>query len=219
MLNSNCKCNTCYIVLNISLMFSSDWKKLTFYFYSTEYINFNLLVSDLFKIYKTRIWLSAINPAAFRSKPNQPPSVIGPGAIQPGSSPRTMNPNASSFFAPHNGGGPAYQDDITGAVPPPSYLDNSRGQSQHQRMPSASASFPRQAFYSQPSFPGASEQPWYMPQAQFGQQFDMPFGGSPSPVNDLPFRSGPGFGQSVPRNGSRQTRGNTFGPVRQAFRE
>ncbi|KEQ59494.1 PSP1-domain-containing protein, partial [Aureobasidium melanogenum CBS 110374] len=42
--------------------FQLDWKKLTFYFYSTEYINFNLLVGDLFKIYKTRIWLSAINP-------------------------------------------------------------------------------------------------------------------------------------------------------------
>ena len=42
-------------------------KKLTFYFFSTEYINFNALVTDLFKMYKTRIWVSATNPASFQS--------------------------------------------------------------------------------------------------------------------------------------------------------
>ena len=30
-------------------------------------MNFNPLVTDLFKIYKTRIWMSAINPASFAS--------------------------------------------------------------------------------------------------------------------------------------------------------
>ena len=30
-------------------------------------MNFNSLVTDLFKIYKTRIWMSAINPASFMS--------------------------------------------------------------------------------------------------------------------------------------------------------
>ena len=42
-----------------------DWKKLTFYYFADAYINFNTLVTDLFKIYKTRIWMSAINPASF----------------------------------------------------------------------------------------------------------------------------------------------------------
>ena len=49
------------------LMASRDWKKLTFYYFADEYINFNSLVTDLFKIYKTRIWMSAINPASFQT--------------------------------------------------------------------------------------------------------------------------------------------------------
>lgn len=44
---------------------SRDWKKLTFFYFADSYINFNALVTDLFKIYKTRIWMSAINPASF----------------------------------------------------------------------------------------------------------------------------------------------------------
>ena len=61
----------------------SDWKKLTFYYFADAYINFNSLVTDLFKIYKTRIWMSAINPASFAtpSAGLQPPSGIGPGAL------------------------------------------------------------------------------------------------------------------------------------------
>jgi PSP1 C-terminal conserved region len=59
-----------------------DWKKLTFYYFADAYINFNSLVTDLFKIYKTRIWMSAINPASFvtpTSSLNVPPpfSAIG----------------------------------------------------------------------------------------------------------------------------------------------
>lgn len=56
--------------LNMEILdaeFQMDGKKLTFYFFSTEYINFNALVTDLFKMYKTRIWMSAINPASFQS--------------------------------------------------------------------------------------------------------------------------------------------------------
>ena len=48
-------------------MLCRDWKKLTFYYFADEYINFNSLVTDLFKIYKTRIWMSAINPASFQT--------------------------------------------------------------------------------------------------------------------------------------------------------
>lgn len=60
-----------------------DWKKLTFYYFADSYINFNSLVTDLFKIYKTRIWMSAINPASFASPSLglQTPSGIGPGAV------------------------------------------------------------------------------------------------------------------------------------------
>ena len=49
--------------------FNRDWKKLTFYYFADSYINFNSLVTDLFKIYKTRIWMSAINPASFITPP------------------------------------------------------------------------------------------------------------------------------------------------------
>lgn len=63
-----------------------DWKKLTFYYFADAYINFNSLVTDLFKIYKTRIWMSAINPASFATPTTglQPPSGIGPGALRLG---------------------------------------------------------------------------------------------------------------------------------------
>lgn len=60
-----------------------DWKKLTFYYFADAYINFNPLVTDLFKIYKTRIWMSAINPASFVTPVTglQLPSGLGPGAF------------------------------------------------------------------------------------------------------------------------------------------
>jgi hypothetical protein len=65
------------------LTFRRDWKKLTFYYFADSYINFNSLVTDLFKIYKTRIWMSAINPASFASPTLglQAPSGVGPGAV------------------------------------------------------------------------------------------------------------------------------------------
>lgn len=64
-------------------MIIRDWKKLTFYYFADAYINFNSLVTDLFKVYKTRIWMSAINPASFASPSLglQAPSGIGPGAV------------------------------------------------------------------------------------------------------------------------------------------
>ncbi|KAF2400198.1 hypothetical protein EJ06DRAFT_420398 [Trichodelitschia bisporula] len=45
--------------------FQHDYRKLTFFYYAEEYINFNDLVTDLFKVYKTRIWMSAINPGSY----------------------------------------------------------------------------------------------------------------------------------------------------------
>jgi len=73
--------------LNMEILdaeFQMDWKKLTFYYFADSYINFNSLVTDLFKIYKTRIWMSAINPASFASPTAlglQAPSGVGPGAV------------------------------------------------------------------------------------------------------------------------------------------
>lgn len=90
--------------LNMEILdaeFQMDGKKLTFYFFSTEYINFNSLVTDLFKMYKTRIWMSAINPASFQS----PVSSLGLTPIYPGSGPGgaglgvTGTPTTNSSFA------------------------------------------------------------------------------------------------------------------------
>ncbi|KAI9718218.1 MAG: hypothetical protein M1812_004208 [Candelaria pacifica] len=72
--------------LNMEILdaeFQMDWKKLTFYYFADSYINFNSLVTDLFKVYKTRIWMSAINPASFMTPTAglQLPSGIGPGAL------------------------------------------------------------------------------------------------------------------------------------------
>jgi PSP1 C-terminal conserved region len=64
MLNFNCMFFTQIhkVPANISYR---DYKKLTFYFYAEQYINFNDLVTELFKIWKLRIWLSAVNPASY----------------------------------------------------------------------------------------------------------------------------------------------------------
>ncbi|KAF2773262.1 PSP1-domain-containing protein [Teratosphaeria nubilosa] len=59
-----------------------DFQKLIFYYYADHYINFKDLITDLYRIYKTRIWLSAVNPASFSQHAlGQPPSGVGPGAI------------------------------------------------------------------------------------------------------------------------------------------
>lgn len=64
--------------------YQADYHKLTYYYYAETYVNFNELVTDLFKQYKVRIWMSAINPASVvppGSSMHQPPSAVGPGAI------------------------------------------------------------------------------------------------------------------------------------------
>ena len=87
---------------------------MTFYYFADAYINFNSLVTDLFKVYKTRIWMSAINPASFASPSLglQAPSGIGPGAVgvtrnaQPE---RRPQPEQSSFGGTQSGRGyPAF---------------------------------------------------------------------------------------------------------------
>ncbi|CAG8537839.1 7888_t:CDS:2 [Paraglomus occultum] len=45
-----------------------DRRKLTFYFIAERRIDFRELVRDLFKIYKTRIWMCAVNPLMNKAK-------------------------------------------------------------------------------------------------------------------------------------------------------
>jgi hypothetical protein len=63
----------------------SDYNKLIYYYFADTYVNFNDLVTDLFKQYKVRIWMSAVNPASVVNPAGQmqvqPPSAVGPGAI------------------------------------------------------------------------------------------------------------------------------------------
>ena len=65
------------------LTLCSDFKKLTFYYYAETYIDFTNLVGDLFKVWKTRIWMSAINPASFASahQSTNAPVGLGPGVV------------------------------------------------------------------------------------------------------------------------------------------
>lgn len=67
---------------NINTICFRDWQKLIFYYYADHYVNFKDLVNDLYKLYKVRLWMSAVNPASFSTNAiNQPPTGIGPGAI------------------------------------------------------------------------------------------------------------------------------------------
>ncbi|KAF2749582.1 PSP1-domain-containing protein [Sporormia fimetaria CBS 119925] len=94
--------------------FQADMGKLTLYYYAESYVNFNPLVVDIFKQFKIRIWMSAVNPASVVNPAAslQPPSVIGPGAILPN---RSQHHTVGPGFGPqayrsqsrgggHNGG-------------------------------------------------------------------------------------------------------------------
>ncbi|KAF1930113.1 uncharacterized protein M421DRAFT_3868 [Didymella exigua CBS 183.55] len=83
--------------------YQADYHKLTYFYYAESYVNFNDLVTDLFKQYKVRIWMSAVNPASVVNPAGlmqiPPPSAIGPGAIiTPG------NDNSSLPVGPGFGG-------------------------------------------------------------------------------------------------------------------
>jgi hypothetical protein len=119
--------------------FQMDWKKLTFYYFADAYINFNSLVTDLFKVYKTRIWMSAINPASFASPTLglQAPSGIGPGAVgvsRSTQSERRAQQQEQSSYSGIMQGGRGYQGGFAqpftssqdrGSVPPTSYQPSS----------------------------------------------------------------------------------------------
>jgi hypothetical protein len=74
-----------------SLTNPRDYHKLTYYYYAESYVNFNELVTDLFKQYK-------VNPAGMAQVP--PPSAIGPGAImnsQGSNTPLAVGPGFGSI--------------------------------------------------------------------------------------------------------------------------
>ncbi|KAK0884012.1 hypothetical protein LTR87_002233 [Friedmanniomyces endolithicus] len=86
-----------------------DFQKLIFYYYADHYIDFKPLVTELYRIYKTRIWMSAVNPASFSQHAmGQPPSGVGPGAITSDSG------NMNTSYTMAYGADP----DPYGAVPP-----------------------------------------------------------------------------------------------------
>lgn len=102
--------------------FQTDWKKLTFFYYANSYVNFNALVTDLFKVYKTRIWMSAVNPASLNTAPVPPPRGLGPGAVA--GRENTMSPRGgprqfaggSVFNSEQYGGLPMYQNHNAGTL-------------------------------------------------------------------------------------------------------
>ncbi|KAL5413533.1 hypothetical protein PMIN03_003744 [Paraphaeosphaeria minitans] len=78
--------------------FQWDHHKISFFYYAESYVDFKILVTDLFKHYKIRIWMSAVNPASVVNPAGtqiRPPSAIGPGAIVPNNA-----PNASLSVGP-----------------------------------------------------------------------------------------------------------------------
>ena len=86
-----------------------DFQKLIFYYYADRYINFKDLITELYRIYKTRIWLSAINPASFSQHAlGSPPSGIGAGAVT------GYDSSAKSTYTMAYGQDP----DPYGAIPP-----------------------------------------------------------------------------------------------------
>lgn len=96
------RCRLRKISFSLLLTMSRDWKKLTFYYFADSYINFNPLVTDLFKIYKTRIWMSAINPASFVTPVAglQLPSGLGPGAFNSESDRYSTTPQQQQHHEP-----------------------------------------------------------------------------------------------------------------------
>ncbi|POS84708.1 hypothetical protein EPUL_005046 [Erysiphe pulchra] len=91
--------------LNMDILdaeFQMDLKKLTFYYFADSYINFNSLVTDLFKIYKTRIWMFAINPASFPSPSLglQSPIPIGLGITSGMLKPAQYSPISEQMKSP-----------------------------------------------------------------------------------------------------------------------
>ncbi|KAI7832589.1 PSP1 C-terminal conserved region-domain-containing protein [Gamsiella multidivaricata] len=81
-----------------------DRRKLTFYFQAEHRIDFRELVRELFKIYKTRIWMYAVNPSMAASMgrdagpQTSPPRVVS----SPTASPSSPQPHHSILHHHHS---------------------------------------------------------------------------------------------------------------------
>ncbi|KAI5291312.1 hypothetical protein KEM54_005446 [Ascosphaera aggregata] len=73
-----------------------DSHKLTLYFYAGSYINFNDLVEDMFREYKTRIWMEAVNPGPFQNPANYPLNNAQPYIYRP-LHPMTNSPECEKY--------------------------------------------------------------------------------------------------------------------------
>jgi hypothetical protein len=81
---------------------------LTFYYFADTYINFNSLVTELFKVYKTRIWMSAIGRQT-PSRPAHDNPFNGTGPVLNGFAPA---------YAPSVETGPVGDVSAAGMLPP-----------------------------------------------------------------------------------------------------
>ena len=93
-----------------------DRRKLTFYYYATQRIDFRELVRDLFKIYKTRIWMCACNPTSVEGSA---PGIIGESksqdveesvgtSTQQQQQPQHVGPSSHHFVGARGGRPPSY---------------------------------------------------------------------------------------------------------------
>ncbi|KAF2649829.1 hypothetical protein K491DRAFT_610015 [Lophiostoma macrostomum CBS 122681] len=111
--------------------FQADFHKLTLFYYADAYVNFNPLVVDIFKLWKIRIWMSAVNPASVvnPAQQMQPPTAIAPGAII---HPRSgAGPAVGPGFGSHHGGRGNQRGNNYGAGQPP-YNHGNYGAFDHQ---------------------------------------------------------------------------------------
>lgn len=190
--------------------FQIDWKKLTFYFYAEDYVNFNALVTDLYKVYKVRIWMSAINPQTYPSPANKPPSSIGPGAMEGRDTP--MDQHVNPFNDP----------DPDGALPPSmnpnsnTYKELHREANEHQYLSQSGLNPSSDPFTSRLNadnvgFPRAADHHQSVNLQPPRNGNSTAWGGFPLPV-DTPrsFNPRPGYQNSNNKNQGQATSGANF---------
>ena len=166
---------------------------MTFYYFADAYINFNTLVTDLFKIYKTRIWMSAINPASFVT-PSAGPQSHGLG-------------NGGMISERERTAESRYRKENVHYTASPSYakfdhqawnssLDSSAGPSPITTSPYGQQQYyPSQRYDSQLPTPGLSEygsmsqQLSTRSQSPFGHQGNITYGGQ-QPLYPASFKNG-----------------------------
>ncbi|KAF1956922.1 hypothetical protein CC80DRAFT_412075 [Byssothecium circinans] len=162
--------------------FQADHHKITFFYYAEHYVNFNPLVADLFKHYKIRIWMSAVNPASVINPAGlmqiPPPSAIGPGAIL------HSNPQNASLSVGPGFGNNAYRSN--------EQRGRGRGQGNQQQGNYEDAYY---AFSNQiPSYPTPQgyQMPWGQGQ-QLGADMYGRYGFSNAAANPSPMNYGAWF--------------------------